>query len=97
MEEMENLKKKIENKKNDNNKVEIDYVKAIDNFTNNVNKVYEKVCRAEDNLMKKMRFIDSKQDKLLELLQNGNVDVKEIQKQKEIMELENKLKELRGE
>lgn len=94
-EEMENLKKKIENKNNDN--TNIDYVAAIDSFRLDIKKVYNKMHSIEDNLMKKMRYIDRKQDKILELLQeNKCVDVEELQLQKEIMELENKLKKLKG-
>ncbi len=105
MEEMENLKKKIENKKNktseqDNN---IDTYKLIQAFDNDIKKVYRRINTISKDQMKKLGFIDSKQDemnnkldKILELLQNNNVDVEEIQKQKEIMELEEKLKKLKG-
>ena len=100
MEELENLKKKVENKKNDNNKVEFDYVKAVDSYRLDIKKVYEKVCRAEENLMKKMRYIDKMQCKILELLQennnNNDIDVEELQKQKEIKKLEDKLRKLKG-
>ena len=100
MEELNELKKKVENKKNnDSNVNNIDYTAAIDSFRLDIKQVYNKMHNIEDNLMKKMRYIDKKQDEILELLQknNNNVDVEELQKQKEIMELEEKLKELRGE
>lgn len=99
MEEIRKLEEKIKNKNNNNNKVEFDYVKAIDSFRADVKKVYDKLHNIENNLLKKMRYIDSKQDKLLELLQenNNNVDIAELQRQKEIAELEEKLRELKGE
>lgn len=100
--EIRKLKKKVENKK-DNSNNNIDTYKLIQAFDNDIKKVYRRINTISKDQMKKLGFIDSKQDemnnkldKILELLQNNNVDVEEIQKQKEIMELEEKLKKLKG-
>lgn len=87
------IKEKIEELKSVKNEVNIDTNKIIEE----IKKTYRLVSNTTNRIERQLQYIEDKQNKILEILKYKNVDTEEIKKQQEILELENKLRELRGE
>ncbi|MGF7057210.1 hypothetical protein [Brassicibacter mesophilus] len=90
---MMEIKEKIEELKSVKNEVNIDTNKIIEE----IKKTYRLVSNTTNRIERQLQYIEDKQNKILEILKYKNVDTEEIKKQQEILELENKLRELRGE
>ena len=62
-----------------------------------VYRLVNNVTRRMERKLDSLQYIEDKQNLIIKLLENKGVNVEEIQKQEEIKELEQKLKQLKGE
>lgn len=100
---MDNLKK-LEEKVADKVKVEpvaceLLEIEGIsnDDILKEIQKIYRLISNCDNRIEKKLIYIEQKLNYIVKAIDNAGVDLEEVKRQEEIKELEQKLKELRGE
>lgn len=69
----------------------------VDKILEEIKRNYRLISNTTSRIERQLQYVEDKQNKILETLKYKNVDTEDLQKQQEIMELEKRLRELRGE
>lgn len=69
----------------------------VDKILEEIKRNYRLISNTTSRIERQLQYVEDKQNKILEILKYKNIDTEELQKQQEIIELEKRLRELRGE
>ncbi|MSU01388.1 hypothetical protein [Tissierella pigra] len=99
---LEKLEKKVEERAVKPNvgeafELKIEENRDLKKISSSVDAVYRLVDNTTRRIERSLLEIKNKQNLIIKLLESEGLDFEELQKQEEIKQLENKLKELRGE